>query len=397
MVRVAALVLLFASPAVAEPDTVEAQRRALALDPNPVEGRNVQAFAQLGGGTADTTTADAALGGEYVVAAPLCDRMRLGGQARVAWSHGESASAEQWASTCLFRGALEINHRLEWDVRSSLLAAPQLRAGENRRETASLHFRALAAPAWGGVFSGGEVTITATMLWSSSESLSTRQVLDVAALRYSHDQVAPWGEHLPMTVDFLDFGGEFIEPFVRASPIEKAAYFWFARMENVQIDGAYVSSAIGFTAPGDKELYPDVMLGVAFGTEQVHGYVRASYDPAWTPDGYLTLDGRLTAGIATRAHGFTLGLDTAVAHTDIIAARTDDDAMTSDVMCDSIDRSAVTGGASLSASRRLSDHLAATVLVDAARTFYAPDATTLDFSPRWATRAFATLQATLGR
>jgi hypothetical protein len=93
-----------------------------------------------------TAAGTAGIEGEVALSHGEDDLIVVGGQ--VAAGAGDTAplTAQQWAKLALFRGDIDytIGHRLEWDVRPTLLAPPRLRADLNRRETIEVAFHALS-------------------------------------------------------------------------------------------------------------------------------------------------------------------------------------------------------------------------------------------------------------
>lgn len=416
--------LLGSTVASAEPLTLEAARRDLALDDVHARGFHMQGFAQLAGAAADKAEADAALGGELRVVGPRCDYVRAGGQARVGWNRGAQASAEQWASVCLplFVTVMEFGHHLEWDVRPSLLAPLRLRAGTNRRETASFHWQPLRMNAhrfMGGLVDPsappvarpkylpnlappppGDIVIFEVwtdweFLWSATTPLSTRQTVDSTPVRYVRDHEAAWGERRDFAVDVFQAGGEFSQP---EGVDEKGAAnvrLWLAKIENLKLGPVYASAGFGGAAPSagdyvaqyEREIdliVPRALLSVETGGSEMHGYLRATHDASVVADGFVTVDSRLASGVGFVGEHSKVSVEGTLARTKLYVPR----AMTS---------TAATGGVSLSAARSLSKHLQATLMVDVARSFYAPSVTAADFAPRWGMQVFGALQATAGR
>jgi hypothetical protein len=404
-----------ASPARAEAETREGQQRELGLGSRTrvsLGGLGWAAFAQLAGeGAADLATRErrgegaAAVGAELRVGSPRCDLVRLGGQARLAWSGSARPSAEQWASGCL---ALEIftaelGHHLEWDVRPSLLAPIQLRPGLNRRETLSLRvdpFRlplaALTPPeqqeqAPPGALVVFEIDMQFSLLWSGDAPLAWRQQVETIAFRYERARVAPWGERRDFAIDVGAAGGEFIED-------GSSVHAWVVRIQNVALGPVYASGGIGVASAGvgpfvdestrQIELtVPRVLAGLETGGERVHGHLRGQRDIELTADGFAVVDSRVTGGLALEAADTRVALDGFAGVAELHVP----------------DRAAIrgaTGGAALALARGLGPHLEATLQLEAARSFYAlpPDAMTGALGPpRWGASAMATLQATASR
>jgi hypothetical protein len=232
-------------------------------------------------------------------------------------------------------------------------------------------------------------------LWSATTPLSMRQTVETAPFRYIREHEAAWQESRDFTVDVFHVGGEFTEPAGGNAAGGSGIHLWLTRIENLKLGPVYASAGFGgsatsageFVTPVEREISmvtPRGMLAVETGTDVVHGQLRATHEASSVPDGYATIDSRITAAIGWVAARSKLLVEGAVARTSLHVPG----AMTT---------RAATGGVSLSAAHRLSKHLQATVLVDVARSFYAPAVTTLDFAPRWGAQFLGAIQATVGR
>ncbi|HEX5064100.1 MAG TPA: hypothetical protein VFV99_32210 [Kofleriaceae bacterium] len=343
--------------------------------------------------------------------------MRAGGQARLAYADGARASAEQWASACIPFLTMEFGHHLEWDVTPALLAPLGLRAGANRRETVTFHWQPLKAK-FGHLLAAVEageaqkqgITVTdpidpenpsfpqgdlvifdvrldATLLWSSGQPIASRQTPEATPFGYVRRQLAPWGEARDITVEVGSGGGDFIDNGA-------SVHVWGVRIENLKLGPLFTTGGIGITSGGVGDFVDDVsrevevttpraVLGVVTGGSALHGHVTATHDLELQPDGYVTVDSRITGGLGVSIGKTRALLDAAIAKTHVYVPKT-------------MATSAVTGGASLGVSQHLMPHLDATLRIDAARSFYAANVTSLDFVPRWGVTAFAALQATVG-
>jgi hypothetical protein len=410
-----------ARPARAEDDallaleTREGQQRELGLGSRPrvsLGGLGWAAFAQLvGEGAADLPTRErrgegaAAVGAELRVVSPRCDLVRIGGQARLAWSGNARPSAEQWANGCLVFDIFtaELGHHLEWDVRPSLLAPVQLRAGLNRRETVRLHvepFRLslaamtppeLRAGAPAGSLVLFELDTHLTVLWSEDAPLVWRQQVEATGIRYERAQLAPWGERRDFGVDIVAGGGEFTD---EGSSLRA----WVVRIENVALGPVYASGGIGFASaavgpfidPITRQVElttPRVLASLETGGDLVHGSLRVRNDVGITADGFAVVDSRVSGSLALEASRTRIALDGFAGTAKLHAP----------------ERAPVrgaTGGASLAIARGVGAHLEATLQLEAARSFYAlpPDAMAGALGPpRWGVSAVAALQATAGR
>ncbi|HWO18971.1 MAG TPA: hypothetical protein VNO30_09345 [Kofleriaceae bacterium] len=402
----------------AEPDTLEGQQRELGLGPRTVVTRGEtrwSAFAQLvGEGAADLAAgtrrgeAAAAIGAELRVMHERCELVRVGGQARLAWSGAARPSAEQWASGCLGFEVflLELGHHLEWDVRPSLLAPLELRPGLNRRETASFRFAPFhmamtifekpEAPRGTEHIALFDFTTRVSWLWSADSPGAWHSSVEAVGIRYERPQLAPWGEHRDYQVDIVAGGGE-------SSDDGSAIAAWAVRIHNRQMGRAFVTGGIGFAS---ASLGPIIMVGdisrhqvelttlrallaVETGGSQLHGYVRATNDARLGADAYVLRESRLTSGLALDASGTRAGLDGYVGFTTLYPLG-------------AASVQGATGGAQLSLARGLGAHLEATLQLEVARSFYAPyslgEATAgAPGTPRWGMNAMVALQATAGR
>ncbi|HSK01171.1 MAG TPA: hypothetical protein VK932_08015 [Kofleriaceae bacterium] len=396
-------------------ETREGQQRELGLGSGTrisLGGLGWAAFAQLAGeGTADLATRErrgegaAAVGAELRVGSPRCDVVRIGGQARLAWAGSARPSAEQWASGCLVFdiATVELGHHLEWDVRPSLLAPVQLRAGLNRRETVRLQvepFRlslaAMTPPELREGVPAGSLVLFAldthlTVLWSEDTPLVWRQQVEATGIRYESPQLAPWGERRDFGVDIVAGGGEFTDE-------GSSMHAWVVRIENVALGPVYASGGIGvasaavgpFIDPITRQVElttPRVLASLETGGDLVHGSLRVRNDVGLTADGFAVVDSRVSGGLALEASSTRFALDGFAGTAELHAP----------------DRAPVrgaTGGASLAIARGVGAHLEATLQLEAARSFYAlpPDEMTGALGPpRWGVSAMAALQATAGR
>ena len=406
MRRVPLAILLLATPARADgpAETIEAEQRDLALVASDAPGFHAQAFAQLTGGRAAAVVGDAAVGAELRYTTSRCDALRLGGQARLGYSDGTHASAEQWASFCVSPIVMEFGHHLEWDVRPSLLAPLELRPGANRRETVSFHwepvrFRAAdlyprepgaPPPTTKGELIVFDVRTDLTLLWVAHGDIADRETAEAVPFRYLRAHTSPWGEARDYTVDVGVGGGEFTQEAA-------SVYFWLARVQNLQLGSIYASAGGGvasaeagpFVTMTKREIALTTLRGMVqleTGNSLVHGYVRGTNNAALHPDGYAMIDRRLTGGIVLTHPALRVGLEGAAALTQVYVP------MQSRI-------TARTGGGSLTVARSLTHNLQATFRLDVARSFFAPtpSMTMQDFTPRWGVQAFGALQATVGR
>lgn len=407
-----------ATPARADVETIEGQQRELGLGPRDAVGRSGlrwSAFAQLvGEGEAALALRErraegtAAVGAELRVVRERCEPVRLGGQARLAWSGAARPSAEQWASGCLDADFLmaELGHHLEWDVRPSLLAPIQLRAGLNRRETMSVNVQMLRMPL--SLLDGPEprlvprtdafvlfdVELHASWMWSEDTPPAAHQEVEAIGIRYERPAIAPWGERRDYGVDVVAGGGEFTDA-------GSSVAAWVVRISNYQSGPVFVTGGIGFSSAGIGPLVtrgditehqidlttPRALVALETGGSRLHGYVRGTNDIGLGADGYILRDSRLAGGLALEAPGTRLGLDGFVGKTKLYAL-------------DVAPVRGTTGGAALSLARGLGAHLEATLQLEVARSFYAlaPEAMAGALGPpRWGVNAMAALQATAGR
>lgn len=420
------LVLVVTSLGVAraeEPMTLESEQRKGLFGDVAARGVRAHAFAQLSGGATDGAEASGAVGGEFRVASARCDYLRVGGQARLRWSPEAQASAEQWASACLPIHVMEIGHHLEWDVRPSLLAPLGLRPGTNRRETVSFHWQPLRMNAHRllltahhpddpppppadpkTVLAPGdlvlfEVWTDGQFLWSATEPLSMRQTVDVSTFRYIRDHTSPWGDARDLTVDLFRAGGAFVQPGQTAQQGSASNVgVWMLTIENLKLGPLYASAGGGIAsaAAGDyvgeyeqqvDVTKPRIMASLETGGRHVRGYLKGVHDAQTVPDGYVAIDARATAGIEVLTKNTRASLDGALARTEVLVPG----------VMEVLKARASTGGVSLNAAHTLTKHVQATALIDVARSFYPPAATSLDFTPRWGVQAFVSLKATLGK
>ncbi len=421
------VVVLANLPAVAFADpeaTLEQEARALVLPAEAAHGFHAAAFAQLASGTTDRA-AESTLGagGELRYTGDLCDYVRVGGQGRLSHRDGAHASAEQWASACLpifGISVMDVGHHLEWDVRPSLLAPLQLRAGTNRHETVTYRWQLLRAPL-ANVLDGAvrgeaakedlappppmtaeekaalpqgdavvfDVRVEHEALWGAGRMLVVRDRAEAVPFGYIRRHAAAWGEARDFSVEIGSGGGDFVE---RGATI----HVWFLRLENLELGPLYATGGLGIASADAGAFLPPDAHGIArrqvdvtrpraelaleTGGTKIHGHVRATHDAAVMPDGYVTVDARITAGLAVPMRDLVLRLDGAIARTDVLVPEV---------------RAirAVTGGGSLALARHLTGNLDATLQLDVARSFYATDT----FAPRWGVDAFAAVQAKVGR
>jgi hypothetical protein len=420
MIRAVVLATLVPTVALAEPETVERELRDLAIPDAHDRGFHAAAFAQASGGTTTEESEGAvALGGELRYAGARCDYIRAGGQARLTYRDGARASAEQWASACIPIFIMEFGHHLEWDVRPALLAPLGLRPGANRRETATFRWQPLrarlghllAAIQAGeaqkqGVkvtdpidpddprIPGGDAIVFDTsteweFLWSPGGEVVLRTAIDVLAFGYVRPQRAPSGESRDFTVDVFRAGGMFVDD------IGASLHVWATKLENIRIGPVFASGGIGFTTAGvgpyvaeytqEIELAePLAMVALETGNATVQTHVRATHDITLAPDGFATVDSRLTSGVTFMRSKTRLELAGTLARTGVHVPGSR-----------AVRR--ITGGGSLSLAHALTPHLDATLQLDVGRSFYAANVSQLDFIPRFGVTAFAALQAHLGR
>lgn len=424
MLRLPLAIVVFLTPSLvlADPETLDAELRDLALAAPAELGFHAKVFAQLAGGTSGSTSEGGfAMGGELRYGAPQCDAIRIGGQARLGYRNGTAASFEQWASACVPALVMEIGHHLEWDVRASLLAPLQLRTGTNRRETLSFHWTPLRLPLprlLEGVAAGEaakqgqahvpwtdeerdaipkgdgivfDVRLDATVLWGPNQPTSFRQEVETIPFGYLRRHRAAWGDARDFAVDLFAAGGEFVDEGA-------SVRVWLARLRNLQLGPLYVtagggiiSGAVGPFRDVPGEMYPSRevnitrprgLLALETGGTRVRGHVRATHDLTIVPDGYLTVDARLAGGLTTTLPLMRVGLEATLASTQIHVPF-------------EMPRTATTGGGALSFVRTLAPNLDASLQLDVGRSFYASRADATDFTPRWGFAAFAALQTSL--
>lgn len=407
----------------AEPATVEYELRRLALPTDRDRGFRVAGFAQLAGGSlsgggADVPTVALAAGGELRYAGTRCAYGRVGGQARLAYHEGARTSFEQWASACIPIMIMEFGHHLEWDVRPSLLAPLGMRAGPNRRETVSFRWQPLRArfghllaavqrgeakkhgieltdpidPDDPGLPSGDAIVfdmrVDAVFAWSPGGEIVLRQTVEVVPLGYVKPQRGAWGADRDLAVDIGTGGGDFIE-------VGAAVRAWLVRVQNLSLGPVYATAGLGIASAGAGPFVdryarevevtsPRAVIGVETGGSAIHGHVRAIRDVTLVPDGYVTVDSRVVAGVGLDRRSARVVLEGAIADTEVHVPG-------------AMPVARATGGGALSVARRLTPHLDAIVQLDVARSFYATSATQLDFVPRWGATVFAAIQARAGR
>ncbi len=405
-------------PVAAQPQTVEARARELALA-SPNDPVRASAFAGVGGGALDQQgTAELTAGAEVGAPGRTCDYFRGGGQGRLSFEDGWHASADQWASVCapLQATVIELEHELEWDVRPSLLARLGLRPGRVRRETVRLRWAPvrfsmaalklddphLVHKPPGGAAQGapdGELVVfdintEMSWLWTSRSQVAMHAVPDATPFGYRRDQDAPWGDARDLEVRLFRAGGELADNAASVA-------LWLLQLDNVKLGPLFTSGGIGFASAGAGAFVTDTKreiditrwrasLGVETGGERVHGALRATRDLSLAPDGYIVIDHRATASGVVELGATRLALDATIARDEVRVPP-------------SLRTRATVGGAALSLVRDLDRHLRASLQVEVARSFYARDeqdaqpAQMQDFMPRWGTRALAVLQAFVGR
>jgi hypothetical protein len=410
MLRAAIPLLVLTATVSAEPQTLEAHQRELALGDRE-DAVNARAFAEVSGGQVDQqAAAEVAAGAEVLASGRTCDYFRAGGQGRLRYDAGWQASAEQWASVCapLQATVIELGHELEWDVRPSLLARLGLRPGLNRRETMRLRWapvrfavsdlqqtgKVTHVPPGGAVQGApdGELVVfdvntEMSWLWSRRDTVAMHAVPDATPFAYRRDQDAPWGEARDFEVRVFRAGGEFAE---NAASIG----LWIAQLDNLKLGPLFVDAGIGFASAGagafvtdtKREVevtVPRASVAIETGGENAHAYANATSDLTLAPDGYVVIDHRITSGAALDVGVTRIAVDATIARDDVR-------------MPPSQRTRATVGGASLSLVRELGRHLRASVQLEVARSFYAQGteaAPMQDFTPRWGTRALAVLQA----
>jgi len=402
------------SAARADVETREGQQRELGLPSRfdiTTGGVRWQAFAQLAGGGAarrDTDTeaeGSVAIGSELRVVDDVCDLVRLGGQARLAWTGTAAPSAEQWASGCLAFGptVFEVGHHLEWDVRPALLAPLRLRPGANRRETATFRWQPVRLPlaAFYGIAERArapagdlvifDVRVAWSFLWSKGGSVADHAVAEAVPFRYLRERTAAWGERRDVTLDFGVGGGEFAGDAT-------AVGVWLVRLRNYDYGPLLATVGLGIASASAGELVSDVerevditapraLLGIEGGTRDVHGHLQLTHDVGIAPDGYATVDTRVAGAVRVDVARTRIGLDAVLGRTTVHVPSF-------------MPVIGATGGGSLSLAHGLGAHLDATLQLDVARSFYAPDVELTAGavpSPRWGVQALGTLQARLGR
>jgi hypothetical protein len=416
MRRIVAIAGLLVTTATARADveTREGQQRELGL-PSRFEvttgGFTWQAFAQLAGGGAgrrDAATqaeATAAIGAELRVVDEACDLVRLGGQARLAWTGSANPSAEQWAHGCLAfdETMFEVGHHLEWDVRPALLAPLRLRAGANRRETATFHWEPVRVPltyfypiaeqdrAPAGHLVIFDVRVAWAFEWTSGGDVVDRPIAEAVPFRYARERTTAWGERRDYTVDVGVGGAETREDAMTVG-------IWLVRLQHHDFGPVLASAGLGVASASDGALVsefereveittPRVLVGFEGGNRRAHGHLRFTHDVGLAADGFTTVESRLASALRVDIARTRLGLDAALGRTT---------AHIPGVM----PTVGWTGGGSLSLAHGLGPHLDAALQVDVARSFYAPDvelATSTAPVPRWGVQALATLQARIGR
>lgn len=416
MRRVLAIAGLFATTATARADveTREGQQRELGLPARyevTTGGFTWQAFAQLTGGgagrreAAAQAEATAAVGAELRVVDEACDLVRLGGQARLAWSGSANPSAEQWAHGCLAFDAtmFEVGHHLEWDVRPALLAPLRLRAGANRRETATFRWEPVRVPltafypiaeqdrAPAGHLAIFDVRVAWTFEWTAGGEVVDRPLAEAVPFRYARAHTAAWGERRDFTVDVGVGGAE-------ARGDAMTVGMSLVRVQHYPYGPVLASVAVGITSASAGELVgeyerevdvttPRVLLGVEGGTRRVHGHVRFTNDVALAADGFTTVESRLASALRVDLARTRLGVDAVLGRTTVHLPAV-------------MPTTGLTGGGALSLAHGIGAHLDAALQVDVARSFYAPDvelATSTAPAPRWGVQALATVQARMGR
>jgi hypothetical protein len=204
---------------------------------------------------------------------------------------------------------------------------------------------------------------------------------------YVRHQLAPWGEERDFSVEIGSGGGDFIDQGASVG-------FWGVRIQNLALGPLYATGGIGMRS-GDAGKFvskykrevdvttPRAVLGVETGGSIVRGYLRGTNDLELNPDGYLSVDSRVAAGIGLAVGQLHALFDTTVARTKVWVP-------------EQMPVAAITGGGSLALAHPLARHLDATMRIEAARSFYAGNMASLDFVPRWGVNAFAALQATIG-
>jgi hypothetical protein len=345
------------------------------------------------------------VGAELHVSRRACDPIRLGGQARLGWSGQAHASADQWISVCapLPETTFEFGNELQWDVRPTLLAPIWLRPGLNRSETFRVHWQPVhfdmrkfsdapitdpneAPKAEATIF---EIHSAMTWLWSSGGPLSMVSSADAMMLTYRRFHSTEWGERRDYTVAGAGGGGVFNDngALVRVNLLD---------IENLEVGhDVYLDTHLGFSGGGagpfvdqyrrDVDLTrPSLALGAEWAAPHARAHVRATSDLTLVPDGFITYDHKLSSGLGLDVGNTTVWAEAvgglSEAHVPMMPVRR-----------------AVVGGGSISFVRALSPHVQASAQVELARGFYGVDEAMQDFTPRWALRTFAGVQAVVGR
>ncbi|MFT3695191.1 MAG: hypothetical protein QM831_18785 [Kofleriaceae bacterium] len=365
-------------------------------------GFHAGALAQLSSEARDDGSDSTASGaGEVRYRGELCDYIRVGGLARLAYTSedGALAGGDQWTSACLPFVNFEISHRLEWEVRPSLLAARELRRGLNTRDTTSFYWHMLRIPR--SVFAiepsdppkPGLVDLfgmgtNITMLWSPTAPAAARIEVSDTMVSYHRPQDA-WGEAHEFTVDVVDASAEFLADGTRPMNADSAGNigFWATHISDLAIGPVLWGGGIGFDEfyvdPHVTHLIPRAELTAKGMLDDWRFDGRIGHESSLTPDGFVTIDSRLSGSASHLFHTRTrLSLEGMIAKTKIESLGEPN-------------ANALTGGGALALLQPINRHLSAQARVDVAKSFYAPSAT--DTRPEWGATAFAGLAARVGK
>jgi hypothetical protein len=339
--------------------------------------------------TRDTREVDGigSVGAEVAVSGPACDFVIAGGQLDVA-ARPLSRSAQQWASVCLVSGKVELvfDHRLEWDVEPSLIAPPRLLPRGNRRETVGVTFGVrLDEGTADGVRRSTELAAwrsTVSIGWGQDD-LSSSVAAEVAFYRAVWDR----GDGSPRSLALGVAGVEAGSPPTSVDPTGRFAMAGrvdVVRAEGWRLAGLRWGAGLGVVqaatvAASETAMDPrsasalagrvDLSAEREVGAATVRAHAGRS---AWTAyDGRAVIDDRVALSARGAAGAWRGDLQ-------VSAAR--------DLILDPDGPATVlVGGAALTLSRSLGDHLDARAELQAARSVYAPGATFT--APGWAAEA----------
>jgi len=397
--RAAALCLLIATPAVADPD---AMRESALVDPGfmviqtkmlALRYRLDAVAAGLAstdgnerqGGGVGTASVDLGLG-----AKTNCDLVAAGAQVS-GRSSERLLSISQWASICPLaemgsgRGYIDLDHRLDWDVTPRLLAVPSMRQGAQRRETVGFDFVGSLVPwhadedpndpttvEW---IQGGRARMEVAVGWSDDERM--KDVLfffDIVFRTYHRD----YHDDKPLTLDVaklrMDVAGLTRDPDERTSGTLAAD---LGKIEGLRAGpfrfGARLGGRVGGIAKGRDETYAmehiavgEGALSAELGPARLEGE-RKSF-VAW--DTRLVVDNRATASVRG-------SLDLSIAHTALRGINTR--------------AKAVTGGVLAEAAYDVSKHLSLRARSEFGRSLYIPGVQLEQ--PRWASETMLLVAA----